>query len=878
MVDVKAGGAFIEVFLKDKVQAGLKKIEGRVREFGRKLRTTGLAGLGFTTAFTFSAIFPVKAAADFERSLLVIRAAADNLSEDELMKLNEFMRELGKTSNFTAQEIGKAAEGLARSINGPNAFAAIRDSLEPILNLAIATEEDPEQVATAVIATLNQFNLKATEAARVADVLTVAANSSVASVSDIAEAFKFSGTDLGQSRVTLEEASALVAGLNQLGISGTNAGTALRRLTTLSLSSAREIKDIFNIDIVDANEQLKSPIEIFEEIVRAGEKLGDATFTRKLEQAFGILGITAARGIGQTADGIREIFAAIQNSEGAAKRQADTILGGLAGSLRRINASFQTFLISVGEAFGSVLTGIEPLLRVVLTAMSDWVAANPKLVGSILAVVGVVGTLSAALAVAGFAVQGIGAAIGLLGGIVGAVASALGALSGLGLPALVLAINVALLAMTDSGRELLRVFAAGPLRAIARNLKDAFNLALDTAGESLGRILELLMSGEYELAAELAWAAVSRVIKATLQDIQDTARKTFNEILEYLGFTADEAEFIWLSFSKALLGIFDLLAQQIRNHIALFRLFLKGLDIAIDQTVSTIRDLIARIRDLANFISVGLGLGLITDNLKTLNQGIKALGTNADNMKASFKSAGLSASQSLALAGSDAKTLNEGIEETAQKVSEGAVEGATEIEKAYQRALDKVDRRLAELRAKREEAAKQQQGEDPSPSDQVRTAEKSIRAISDLQERILDQAFARAERAEQAAVEAATEAQLRAERTGDTRNLDRILEAAQRASEARTRAGQARDINNFEEAIREAMRAELFANLGTSLDKQQQLINDLTDTVSNVVGGFNFRALQLQAVQSIDSQMLSVLQEIRNILSTFESRDLVFRQ
>jgi len=203
-----------------------------------------------------------------------------------------------------------------------------------VMNLARATGTDASLSAGIVSATLRQFALDAGEAARVADVLTMAANSTFNTVEGLGESLSYAGPvakDLGMS---FEDTVAILGSLGNVGIQGSNAGTALRRLGIISAASGKELKTLFGVMNADAQGKIKPLIQIMDEIGESTAKMTDVDRVQKMSQAFGLLGITASSVLTKTGQSTSEFSASLLKAQGISAATAEQMDSGLGGSFR----------------------------------------------------------------------------------------------------------------------------------------------------------------------------------------------------------------------------------------------------------------------------------------------------------------------------------------------------------------------------------------------------------------------------------------------------------------------------------------------------------------------------------------------------------------
>lgn len=200
----------------------------------------------------------IKTQAEFEQKMAQVRAVA-NATEPELKKLELNAKELGRTTLFTAGQIATLQYELAKL-----GFTTdeIINSTDAIQNLSAATLEDFTKTATIAGTTLRGFQLDAKEMARVTDVMAQSFNMSGLDLDKFAESMKYVAPVAKASGVSLEYVSAMLSALSDAGISGSMAGTSLRRiLTEMSIKgkTAAEALDDLNkrgIDLADSMDEV----------------------------------------------------------------------------------------------------------------------------------------------------------------------------------------------------------------------------------------------------------------------------------------------------------------------------------------------------------------------------------------------------------------------------------------------------------------------------------------------------------------------------------------------------------------------------------------------------------------------------------------------
>lgn len=271
---------------------GHSAARGLASGFGAMWLTWGnivplMAGAAISNSF----VQIVKAGAEVEQSLTRIRVLAGE-SADTVGVLEAQMMELARTGPFGPVEISKAMEVLALAgLDAAEASSAVRD----VLNFSLAGDIGLKQAADALTSIGTSFRIGADGYGYVSNVISKAAAESKSSVEDFSSAMKTASVINLQYGVTLEETAVGIALLNNAGIRGTAAGTALRNVyadlsgrtkaVTVELQKLgvtaidpltgkmRATKDVF-LELMDALSK-KRPDEAFQSIRKIFSERGE---------------------------------------------------------------------------------------------------------------------------------------------------------------------------------------------------------------------------------------------------------------------------------------------------------------------------------------------------------------------------------------------------------------------------------------------------------------------------------------------------------------------------------------------------------------------------------------------------------------------------
>jgi TP901 family phage tail tape measure protein len=161
----------------------------------------------------------------------------------QLESLRNTAKKLGATTSYSASEVASLMTELGRAGFKPD---QIERMTAAVMNMARATGTDATQASGIMAATIRQFGMEAGDATRVADGLTAAANKSFNTVESLGEALSYAGPVAADANMSLEETLAILGTLGNVGIQGSEAGTAMRRLLTTQRGGiTRSFKDVF---------------------------------------------------------------------------------------------------------------------------------------------------------------------------------------------------------------------------------------------------------------------------------------------------------------------------------------------------------------------------------------------------------------------------------------------------------------------------------------------------------------------------------------------------------------------------------------------------------------------------------------------------------
>ncbi|QQN79709.1 phage tail tape measure protein [Streptomyces sp. XC 2026] len=404
----------------DGIAGGMQSAGSSITNVGTTLTaglTAPVAGLGAMV---------LRTAGDFEAGMNGVRAVTGATGQD-FEDLRALAKDMGATTAFSATEAAAAMEFL-----GMAGFQTsdIMSALPDVLNLAAAGNTDLATTADIASNIMSGFGIEASETARVADVLARTMTSTNVDLTMLGESMKYAAPLAKAAGWSFEETAAAVGFLGNAGIQGSMAGTGLNSiLATLADTSStggRRLAE-FGVAAQDSTGQVRPLTDILTDLADQGADVADI---------IGIFGLEAGPKLqallGQGSDGIRELIADLEDSEGAAKEMADIRMEGFAGSVKELKSAFEGLLITIGEAglldwatqAAQKLTGFVQNLNDTNPELLRWGAAIGLAVAAAGPLLMIFGQIASGAGAFIGIIKGAGTALGVLTGPVGLVALA----------------------------------------------------------------------------------------------------------------------------------------------------------------------------------------------------------------------------------------------------------------------------------------------------------------------------------------------------------------------------------------------------------------------------------------------------------------------
>ncbi len=346
----------------DNLVNGLKQageIAGKVLVAGLKAAAAAMAAIGAGAVAAGKWIGnSLNVYADYEDSMKQVQATmglTGREGEEAFQKLSKAAKDAGASTKFSASESAKALNYLA--LAGYDAEAAV-EALPGVLKLAAAGGMDLAKASDLITDSMAALGLEASQMNGYMDMMAKTSQKSNTSVEQLGEAILVSGATMKNAGQNIDTMNVMLGVLANRGIKGAEGGTKLRNvvmsLTAPTSAAAKELGRL-GVSVNDSSGDIRKLNDIFTDLNGKLSGLSEADKMNALSNIFNkadIAGVNAL--LSGTGEQMKNLYQELAKSEGEAQSMADTMEGGLAGSVRSLRSAYEGLEIVVGEQFSGV--------------------------------------------------------------------------------------------------------------------------------------------------------------------------------------------------------------------------------------------------------------------------------------------------------------------------------------------------------------------------------------------------------------------------------------------------------------------------------------------------------------------------------------------
>ena len=269
---------------------------------------------------------------------------------------------------MTAEQIENATEPAAQ--------------LAAVFNMDMGGKGGTADLMTNIMAT---FHKEASQAAEVANILSVATTSANMSMSDLAQSIKYSGATARNVGMDVNELAAFIGVLGDRGIQGSMAGTNLAQAINQLVKGMSKSPDILKsiglspADLKDAEGNLLPMYEVFQKIAAATKGLNSADRQTVMFNLFGQRGMRAAvpilDDINTGANKYLTILKNINSQPGWLENTTQEFMKG-PGWIAQLTSAFDNLNETLGSTFKEVLRPLAQSVLIPIIKGITWLAGT----------------------------------------------------------------------------------------------------------------------------------------------------------------------------------------------------------------------------------------------------------------------------------------------------------------------------------------------------------------------------------------------------------------------------------------------------------------------------------------------------------------------
>lgn len=281
--------------LKTKGDQPLGRITGKVNEFNKSLDASNArviafgasAGIIFGVERAFTAL--VSATIEVQKSLQDINVIL-NVSQAQLQKFGSNLFDIAKNTGQSFQEVAKAATEFSRQ--GLGIEETLKRTNEALI-LSRLSGLDAAKSVESLTAAVNSFASQAVTATEVVNKFATVDAAFAVSSADLAEAISRVGSSAAQSGVSINELIALVTSAQQTTArGGAVIGNSFKTIfTRLERGKVRDLLESLGISTTDSSGQLKSTVQLLQDLGKVYDTLGSQQQAYVAEQVGGVFQI-----------------------------------------------------------------------------------------------------------------------------------------------------------------------------------------------------------------------------------------------------------------------------------------------------------------------------------------------------------------------------------------------------------------------------------------------------------------------------------------------------------------------------------------------------------------------------------------------------------
>ena len=350
-----------------------RRLGGEISRTGRNIENIGRAMLPMAEGMAGAGALALKTFADFDSTITMAGLKAGATAE-EMEQMRKVAAEIGRDFPISANDAAKAMDRLAAS--GLNASQATA-SLPGIVTAAVASGEDFGATADVITSAMSTYKMMTGDvganAAKVADIIQMAANRSKLDMAAFGTAMQYAGAPANALGVDIESLATAMGVMANNGIEASTIGTSLRSTLSRLASPPKEAANaiaLLGLKTKDASGDFVGLDNIIGQMRTAMSGMNN---TQQVALAKAIAGEDAYSGllalIKTAPSDYKALENAIRNASGSSKEAFNVMNKTAKGSFMSMLGSVESLAISIGGLLAPTMKQITDVIK----GAADWI-------------------------------------------------------------------------------------------------------------------------------------------------------------------------------------------------------------------------------------------------------------------------------------------------------------------------------------------------------------------------------------------------------------------------------------------------------------------------------------------------------------------------
>ncbi|OYQ79295.1 phage tail tape measure protein [Wohlfahrtiimonas chitiniclastica] len=356
------------------------------RNAGKQMMGAGGMHIAAATAMGYGVSRFMDDGMNFDTTMGRVQALTRLQKDDPMLAaLRANAKELGASTWADPTQVAQGQAFYAMAGFKPE---EIIKSMAGTLDLAKAGDVDISRAADIGSNILSAFGLSADEMDRVGDILVGTFTRTNTDLEMLGETMKYVGPIAKGLGVSLEETSAIAGVLGNIGIQGSQSGTAMRAIfSRLAAGPSMAKKELAKLGIKtnDKKGNLRTPVDLLREVLQKTAKMGNAQRMGILKSIAGEEAAAAFSALiekGNLED-LNRIIDELKNNHGESKQLAKVMADNLSGDMQQLNSAWTDFKISIFEVNNKGLRNTFKWLTKIMVNIGDFAKSNPEIISNL---------------------------------------------------------------------------------------------------------------------------------------------------------------------------------------------------------------------------------------------------------------------------------------------------------------------------------------------------------------------------------------------------------------------------------------------------------------------------------------------------------------